>query len=144
MLARDYGGHDSIYENNVVIVRPYDGQNCQNMWNFVPGHQHRLYNNTCAVWQQGVAGNNPKIADLVLTQNDCGACGSDRSATPVFQRNRYYTTHANASVNCGGDYGTTISDMQVKFPDFELGSSWHALPDADTVVQWGRDVLRMA
>jgi hypothetical protein len=113
------------------------------MWNFVPGHQHHLYNNTCAIWQQGVTGN-AKVADLVLTQNDCGACGSDRSATPVFLNNRYYTTHANASVNCGGDYGTTIAAMQAKFPDFEVGSSWHGLPDAGTVIQWGRDVLRMA
>ena len=28
--SQDYGGHDSIFESNVVIVRPYDGQNCQN------------------------------------------------------------------------------------------------------------------
>ena len=44
----DYGGHDSIFESNVIVVRPYDGQNCYNMWNFVEGHQDRLNNNTCA------------------------------------------------------------------------------------------------
>ena len=120
-----------------------DGQNCQNMWNFVPGHQDILFNNTCAVWQVGVSGN-PKDADMVLTQNDCGACNKkDRSATPVFHDNRYYTTHGNASVNCGGDWGTTIADMQRAFQDFELRSTWGPLPDAATVIQWGRDILGM-
>ena len=136
------GGHDSIFASNVVIVRPYDGQNCQNMWSFVPGHQDVLYNNTCAIWQQGVSGN-AKDADMVLTQNDCGACGSDRSATPHFHDNHYYTTHGNASVNCGDEWGTTIADMQAKFADFEARSSWHTLPDTPTVLQWARDVLSM-
>ena len=81
---------------------------------------------------------------MVLTQNDCGACNvKDRSATPIFHDNHYYTTNGNASVNCGGEWGTTIQDMQKKFPDFEARSSWHTLPDAPTVIQWGRDVLGM-
>jgi hypothetical protein len=33
--------------------------------------------------------------------------------------------------------------MQKKRPDFEVGSTWTTLPDADTVIQWGRDVLGM-
>jgi hypothetical protein len=139
---RTAGGHDSIFENNIVIVRPFDGQNCMNMWAFVPGHQDKLFNNTCAIWQVGVAGK-ATDADMVLTQNDCGACGSDRSATPVFAANAYYTTHGNASVNCGGPFGTTIAAMQGRFADFERGSTWHTLPAAATVVQWGRDVLQM-
>ena len=138
----DYGGSDSIFHGNVVVVRPYDGQNCQNMWAFVPGHQDILYNNTCVIWQPGVTGDS-KSADMVLTQNDCGACGADRSATPFFHDNKYYTTHGNASVNCGGDFGTTIADMQMRFSDFEARSEWHALPTADEVIQFGRDVLGM-
>lgn len=138
----DFGGHDSIFESNIVIVRPYDGQNCQNMWSFVAGHQDILFNNTCAIWQSGQSGP-AKSADMVMTQNDNGSCGSDRSAAPIFHDNAYYTTHGNASVNCGGDFGTTIADMQRKFADFEVRSTWHALPDADTVIQWGRDVLSM-
>lgn len=112
------------------------------MWNFVPGHQDKILNNTCAVWQRGVAGN-ARDADMVLTQNDCGACGADRAATPAFVGNAYYTTHGNASVNCGGGFGTTIADMRAKFPAFEAGSTWGTLPDADTVIGWARDVLQM-
>jgi len=70
-------------------------------------------------------------------------CGEDRSSTPTFHSNRYYTTHGNASVNCGGAWGTTIADMRARFPDFEASSTWHTLPDAATVVQWGRDVLQL-
>ena len=58
--------------------------------------------------------------------------------------NKYYTTHGNASVNCGGKWGTTVGDMQKKFPTFDVNSTWSTLPTAATVVQWGRDVLRMA
>ena len=112
------------------------------MWNFVPGHQDHLFNNTCAVWQVGVTGNS-RDADMVLTQNDCGACGPDRSSTPFFHDNKYYTTHGNASVNCGDKFGTTIADMQKQFPDFETRSEWHGLPDTATVLQWCRNVLSM-
>ena len=184
----DYGGHDSIFESNVIIVRwvprrrakpnslacprarptfcptahppahpppstrnspptaarrrPYDGQNCQNMWNFVEGHQDKILNNTCAIWQVGVGGN-PKDADMVMTQNDNGSCDPSDPSHPIILGNHYFTTHGNASINCGGDWGTTIADMQKKRPDFEVGSTWTTLPDADTVVQWGRDVLGM-
>merc|ERR1711879_807794 len=43
----DYGGHDSKFYNNLVIVAPYDGQNCVNLGSFKPGHGHAYYNNTC-------------------------------------------------------------------------------------------------
>ena len=35
-LKQDYGGHNSIYNDNVNIVHKYDGQNCFNTWKFVP------------------------------------------------------------------------------------------------------------
>jgi hypothetical protein len=139
----DYGGSDSIFgPNNVVIVRPYDGQNCMNMWNFVPGHQDRLFNNTCAIWPNLGTGN-ARDADMVLAQNDCGACSTDRSSTPYFSNNRFYTTHGNASANCGGSWGTTLADLRARFPDYEAGSTWSTLPTPDEVIQWGRNVLHM-
>jgi hypothetical protein len=119
-------------------------QNCFNLWNFVAGHQDVLYNNTCAIWQNGVAGAHPQDADMIMTQNDAGQCSTgDRSAVPILRDNSYYTTHGNASVNCGGEFGTTVADMQKQFPDWDERSTWHTLPDAVTVIQWGRDVLGM-
>jgi hypothetical protein len=34
-----YGGHDSVFSNNVVAVRTYDGQACLNEGDYVPGHE---------------------------------------------------------------------------------------------------------
>ena len=96
-----------------MIVRPYDGQNCQNMvrlsrkatpaprslpnrpahrslsspptrlqWNFVNGHQDKILNNTCAIWQTGENGN-PKDADMVMTQNDNGSCDPNDPSHPI-------------------------------------------------------------
>ena len=87
-----------------MIVRPYDGQNCQNMWNFVAGHQDRIMNNTCAIWQVGQNGN-PPDADMVMTQNDNGSCDPNDPSHPIILSNHYYTTHGNASINCGGRFG---------------------------------------
>ena len=53
----------------------------------MPGHQDVVVNNTCVIWQPGVAGR-ATDADMVLTQNDCGACSKDRSATPKFGDSR--------------------------------------------------------
>jgi len=36
-LKQDYGGHDSIYENNLNLVHKYDGQNCFNTAPFKDG-----------------------------------------------------------------------------------------------------------
>jgi len=52
----DYGGHDSNFYNNLVLVMPYDGQNCYNVGDFFSGHQHAFYNNTCVsgIWAYDV------------------------------------------------------------------------------------------
>ena len=136
----DFGGHDSIFSSNVVIVRPYDGQNCQNMWSFVPGHQDILYNNTCIIMHQ----NNPQDVNMVLNQNDGDVCDGGPSSA-ILYNNRYYTRDGNASVICGGKWGTTIVDLREKYPHFERGSTMGKLSDitAEFVIQLGRDVLHM-
>jgi hypothetical protein len=134
----DYGGHDSIFHSNLVVVRPYDGQNCLNSWNFVPGHQDEHYNNTCVV----MGARNPHDVDMVINQGDGGVCGGGPDAMRVHD-NRYYTTHGNASVICGGPWGMRIEDLRAKFPAFEARSTASTLPSADEVLQWARDVLRM-
>ena len=124
------------------LTRASDQRSFISVWNFVNGHQDRILNNTCAIWQTGENGN-PKDADMVMTQNDNGSCDPNDPSHPIILGNHYYTTHGNASINCGGDWGTTIADMQKKRPDFEVGSTWTTLPDAATVITWARDVLGM-
>merc|ERR1712228_652228 len=46
-LKMDYGGHNSRFWNNLVIVAPYDGQNCINVGDFKKGLGDAFYNNTC-------------------------------------------------------------------------------------------------
>ena len=140
-VAAAFGRQQRSRSPRACLTRASDRRYFISVWNFVDGHQDKILNNTCAIWQSGENGN-PKDADMVMTQNDNGSCDADRSA-PIFHDNRYYTTHGNASVNCGGDFGTTIAAMQQKFAGFEARSTWHTLPDADTVIQWGRDVLGM-
>ena len=63
-LKNDYGGHDSLYHENLNLVHPYDGQQCINVWAFKASgnapcadgteqgrcsHQHRFYQNKCAL-----------------------------------------------------------------------------------------------
>mmetsp|Transcript_1429 Transcript_1429/g.2265 ORF Transcript_1429/g.2265 Transcript_1429/m.2265 type:complete len:761 (+) Transcript_1429:492-2774(+) len=43
----DYGGHDSKFHDNLVVVLPYDGQNCYNVGPFLENHVDLFVNNTC-------------------------------------------------------------------------------------------------
>ena len=52
--------------------------------------------------------------------------------------------HGNASVICGSRWGITIAALRAKFPAFEARSTSNLLPTADTVIQWGKDVLDLA
>ena len=60
----DYGGHDSIVESNLVVVRTYDGQACINSGDFVPGHETRIYNQTCVLPLTGSSPREPP--DVVI------------------------------------------------------------------------------
>lgn len=97
----------------------------------------------CATWLLGTACLDARQSHGADPVPAAGPAGSDRSGTPHLHDNAYYTTHGNASINCGGDFGTTIADMRARFPEFEARSTWNSLPDADTVVRWARDVLGM-
>ncbi len=135
----DYGPHDSTFSSNIVIVRAYDGQNCVNTVDFVPGHQHKILNNTCVV----MAARNPAVLDVVVTGAG-GWCSPGDPGLLEIHDNRYFTTNGNASVQCGpSQYGVTIESYRAKNPVFEESSSFATLPTPDQVIQWGRDVLGM-
>ena len=132
----DYGGHDSLFHSNVVIVRPYDGQNCLNSWNFLAGHQDEHYNNTCVI----MGARNVHDVNMVINQGDGGVCEGGPTAMKVHD-NHYYTLNGNAPVICDSPWGVTIATLRAKFPDFEARSTASTLPAPDQVIQWGRDVL---
>ena len=105
-------------------------------WPFVAGHVDHHFNNTCVV----MGARSPHDVDMVINQGAGGVCEMGPAAM-VTHDNRYYTTHGNASVICGGPWGTTLADHRAQFPTFEANSTWGTLPTADDIIQWGRDVL---
>jgi len=126
-LKADYGGHDSIFSHNLVIVSPYDGQNCINVNHFKPLHQHKFQNNVCAI----LSCRGRDCDDLIgYTYASC----SETSKFPVLLNNTYYTMNGNASLKCADNtYG--IGRLQRKWK-YELGSSAHFLPDDGHMVSW--------
>ena len=133
----DYGGHDSIFESNVVVVRPYDGQNCFNSWEFVAGHQDHHFNNTCVI----MGARNIHDVNMVINQGAGGVCDGGPAAM-IMHDNHYYTRDGNASVICGPTpWGVTIADLREKFPAFEARSTASTIPAPETIIQWGRNVL---
>jgi hypothetical protein len=125
----DYGGHDSLFTHNLILVRPYDGQNCYNMWTFKPGHAHRFTDNVCAVL--GCRGDCQELVGAFA-----GCADGDG---PITARNTYYTAASNASLQCS-DQRHTIGEMQRKY-GLEAGSTWHALPEPNLMVQWVNDKI---
>lgn len=133
-IKMDYGGHSSSFHDNVVIVRQYDGQACINAGDFVPGHEHRVYNNTCVL---PPTGSNGKDADLVAPFIGSTACDGlpHGSGVLIAFDNRYYTRNDNASTRCDAGQDVRVVDLP---PPMEAGSSSHALPDTPTIIAWGR------
>ena len=126
-LKADYGGHDSIFSDNLVIVSPYDGQNCINVNHFKPHHQHQFTNNVCAI----LSCRGKECDDLIgFTYASC----SETAKFPVLLNNTYYTKNGNASLTCADNtYG--IDTLQKKW-GCELGSSAHSLPDDEQMISW--------
>ena len=137
----DYGGHDSRFFNNLVMVEPYDGSNCINVGGFKAGIGDAFFNNTCisgiGEWDMGSGCGSPACAnhshkvpemDVVGQVSEC-----DTNYTAL-KTNRYFTPHGNASLRCGGKV-TAIADVQRSF-DNEVGSTSSALPSADQALGW--------
>jgi len=134
----DYGGHDSAFHDNVVVVRRYDGQACINAGDFVPGHEDRIYNNSCVLPEPG--GSNGQNAELVapfIGSTACDGLGPGQGVLVAYA-NRYYTKGANATTHCDEGQDVRVVDLP---PPMEAGSSSHPLPDSETIIAWGREKI---
>ena len=49
----DYGGHDSVFEDNLVLSYGLNHSDCFEVANFLPGHGHAMRRNKCLVGLQG-------------------------------------------------------------------------------------------
>lgn len=130
----DYGGHDSIFANNVVAVRNYDGQSCLNEGDYEPGYPSTQYGNVCILPPQG-SRNDPELVDVNLGS---GACTGGSPSSPVTHDNSYYTVTGRATVSCGN--GSTVSILDIP-PPVEQGATVGTIPDDDTLISWFRSKL---
>ena len=135
-LKADYGGHDSVFSDNLVIVSPYDGQNCINVNFFKVGHQHKFIDNVCAV----LSCSRRDCDDLIgYTYDSCRHI----ETFPLLANNTYYTKNGNASLNCANDI-FAIDVLQKRFNNkIEAGSSSHVLPNDDVIARWLFDKITL-
>jgi len=124
-----------MFHDNLVVVRTYDGQACINAGDFVPGHEVRIFNNTCILPPRGSSGNDP---DTVLHTDQ--ACFGPKPGNLISYQNNYHTLHNNATATCGDGSLKRIIDIP---PPFEEGSTSNFLPDGPTIMLWAKEILGM-
>ena len=129
-----YGGHDSLLHDNLVVVRTYDGQGCINSGDFVPGHETRIFNQTCVL---PPTGSSPRQSPNIVTHVDA-ACFGPAPGRLVAHDNKYFTLDANATAQCGGGAQVPIAAMP---PPFEAGSTAGAIPPGEVLIAWARERL---
>jgi hypothetical protein len=122
----DYGGHDSVFEDNLVIGYP-NKQVCVGFGSFLVGHGHIVRRNTCLV-----GNGNEAIIQLETCKNNHA----------VLHDNKYFSPNGLALCQCG------YSDPKIPFNDFqstfgiEKGSAIETLPeDPKVVLDWVMDVF---
>jgi len=122
----DYGGHDSMFHDNVVIS--YNNENCLGTAHFVVGHEDKFFNNKCV---------NPvgeKVDDLFEN------CHSG-PGTIQGNNNQYFTPLANASASCDGSQGNV--PLSKLGPGVETNFTSSTLPSAATIIQWAKEKLNL-
>lgn len=130
----DYGGHDSLFVNNVVSVRHYDGQSCFNTGDYVAGYESQLYGNTCVLPPDGSHGD-PELVDSNLGGMACTGGGP---GAPIVHDNHYFTSTGRATASC--DNGTTV-DVLALPPPVEARSTAGFAPSPDVLTSWFRAKL---
>jgi hypothetical protein len=109
----DYGGHDSIFQDNLVISYPDKaGQMCIGFGSFLPGHGHTVRRNKCLVPRN----------DPIISLSTCNHSNVD------LHDNRYFTPNGTATVECGyGNPPLPFEQLQETF-GLEQGSTVSETP----------------
>jgi hypothetical protein len=125
----DYGGHDSIFEDNLVISDPSKySQNCVGFGDFEPGHGHIVRRNKCVV----------PSSDRALVYIDVCEAGN-----AVLFVNEYFSPNGTAIYECG-DVGThTLREVQLKY-GLEFGSTVSTTPSEYDLMAWSRKILMLS
>ena len=142
----DYGGHNSKFFSNLVVVMPYDGSNCINVGSFKKDLGHEYYNNTCisgvSEYSEPSGCGSPACANSTRVVPNMDKIGGAAQCQPGYFRlagNRYYSPHANASMSCGGKL-LSITEVQNQYHN-EFGSTFAGLPKPVEILDWTRQML---
>jgi hypothetical protein len=122
----DYGGHDSIFEDNIVIGYPRKSM-CVGFGSFYEGHGHVVRRNICLA-----ANSNEPIIQLETCENNHA----------ILHENTYYTPNGNASCLCG--YNTIPIPFEQCKDVFGIENRSTVSPtpkDALTVINWAKKIL---
>lgn len=146
----DYGGHDSVYEDNLVLSYPYDAQDCFDFANFLEGHGHIARRNRCIVGlghkmdsgcgDPSCAVPYPETKDTnELVGTFYSSCG-DR--TLQLESNKYFSPDGKAMIRFGDEL-FSLEEVQKKC-GLENGSTSDTHPDEETMIRWASQVLGMS
>jgi hypothetical protein len=122
----DYGGHDSIFEDNIVIGYPRKSM-CVGFGTFYEGHGHIVRRNICFA-----ANSNEAIIQLETCEDNHA----------ILHDNQYFTPNGNASCLCGYDTASIPFEKCKEQFSIEKQSSVSVAPnDAGIVVDMALKVL---
>ncbi|KAG7341556.1 beta-helix fold protein [Nitzschia inconspicua] len=139
----DYGGHDSVFENNLILSYPYSG-NCFGMGTFLRGHGDVLRSNRCilGLGQGSIETNGSNSFELVATDPPnvgrfYGACDDSHL---IMSSNEYYTPDGVVNIGCNGNSFHTMKEMQEKF-GLEIDSKGGKIPEDTLILEWASKLV---
>ena len=124
----DFGGTDSIYEDNLIITYPHrSGQNCIGFGSFFEGHGDIVRRNKCIV----PADDRPSI---FVTHCD--------HMTAALYHNEYFSPNGTVLVECEFNSNNvyTLEAAQEKY-GLEVGSTASVTPTIAEILKWSREIL---
>jgi hypothetical protein len=143
----DYGGHDSVFEDNLVMSYPYDGSQCFNMGGSLEGHGDVLRRNRCLVGlgnRMDSGCGDPSCASSIPDSDESQRVvgtlwGGCQDSHLTLSSNAYYTPDGEAIIRCGEE-DVTLEEMQTRFA-LESDSVKARLPDEETMLQWAKSMI---
>ena len=124
----DFGGTDSIYEDNLVVTYPHRrGQNCIGFGSFFEGHGDIVRRNKCIVPAND-------LPSILVTHCD--------HMTARLYQNEYFSPNGTVLVECEFNSNNifTLEAAQEKY-GLETGSTASVTPPIAEIVKWSRDIL---
>ncbi|CAB9498027.1 expressed unknown protein [Seminavis robusta] len=141
-VKMDYGGHDSVYENNLVMAS--GRKRCIGIGSFKAGHGDIIQNNRCAVRLDSISSTEQltRVSELGEDSLDnVGGLGRCKESNARISNNTYYTPEGDAMFYCNdiGDEEQSLVVLQTYGIENSSISQKH--PPLKLLVQWAQEML---